>query len=118
MTPSPGRFSTGFDSPVSIASLTLVAPSITTPSTGTFSPGRTRTRSPGVSRSTGTSSVPPSLTRCASDGMTLTSSSSALDAPRTERISTQCPRSMISIKVASSQKNPSPPTMPRTTAEL
>ena len=39
-------FSTGNGSPVSIDSSTLERPSSTTPSTGTFSPGRTRRRSP------------------------------------------------------------------------
>ena len=43
---SPGPFSTGIGSPVSIDSSTLERPSSTTPSTGTFSPGRTRSRSP------------------------------------------------------------------------
>ena len=46
----------------------------------------------------------PSMTMCASDGMIFTSSSSARDAPMTERISIQCPSSMMSISVASSQK--------------
>ena len=46
MTRSPAAFSTGSDSPVSIDSSTAEAPSMTTPSTGTRSPGRTRTRSP------------------------------------------------------------------------
>ncbi len=41
-----GPFSTGIGSPVTIDSSTLVAPSSTTPSTGTLSPGRTRSRSP------------------------------------------------------------------------
>ena len=39
----PGSFSTGIGSPVIIDSSMLVLPSITRPSTGTFSPGRTRT---------------------------------------------------------------------------
>ncbi len=39
-------WSTGFDSPVSIDSSTPDSPSTTRPSTGTVSPGRTRTRSP------------------------------------------------------------------------
>ena len=42
----PASFSTGIGSPVSIDSSTALAPSSTTPSTGTFSPGRTRRRSP------------------------------------------------------------------------
>src|SRR5438309_1283552 len=42
----PGVFSTGIDSPVTSDSSTALRPSSTTPSTGTFSPGRTRSRSP------------------------------------------------------------------------
>ena len=45
-TMSPGALSTGMDSPVSAASFTAVSPSITTPSTGIFSPGRTTKISP------------------------------------------------------------------------
>ncbi|CFE47818.1 Uncharacterised protein [Mycobacterium tuberculosis] len=45
-TRSPAVFSTGTDSPVSIDSSTAARPSVTSPSTGIFSPGRTRTRSP------------------------------------------------------------------------
>ena len=43
----PARFATGIGSPVSIDSSTALLPSMTTPSTGTFSPGRTRSTSPG-----------------------------------------------------------------------
>jgi len=59
-TGSPGRFSTGRLSPVSMDSSTAEAPSRTTPSTGIFSPGRTRTRSPIRTSSTGTSTSRPS----------------------------------------------------------
>ena len=47
VTLSPGAFSAGTGSPVIIDSSTALRPSSTTPSTGTFSPGRTRRRSPG-----------------------------------------------------------------------
>ena len=53
---SPGVLSTGMGSPVTIDSSTVPCPSITTPSTGTFSPGRTRSRSPGCTLSSVTSS--------------------------------------------------------------
>ena len=43
---SPVRLLTGSGSPVSMDSSTALLPSTTTPSTGTFSPGRTRSRSP------------------------------------------------------------------------
>ena len=59
-TSSPGPFSTGRLSPVSIDSSTAERPSVTTPSVGIFSPGRTRIVSPGASASTGTSSCRPS----------------------------------------------------------
>jgi len=55
MTSSPGFLATGIGSPVSIASFTADAPSVTTPSTGTFSPGLTITRSPTTTASTGIS---------------------------------------------------------------
>jgi hypothetical protein len=42
MTLPPALFVTGFDSPVSIASLTEVSPSTTAPSAGSFSPGFTK----------------------------------------------------------------------------
>ena len=43
---SPDCFATGMDSPVTIDSSTALPPSSTVPSTGTPSPGRTRSRSP------------------------------------------------------------------------
>ena len=57
---SPDSFSTGMGSPVIIDSSTVLLPSATTPSTGTFSPGRTRSRSPGCNSSSGTSRSLPS----------------------------------------------------------
>ena len=56
---SPGAFSTGMGSPVIMLSSTVALPSVTTPSTGTLSPGRTRSRSPGRTASRGTSASPP-----------------------------------------------------------
>jgi hypothetical protein len=50
-----GVFSTGMDSPVTMDSSTELLPSSTTPSTGIFSPGRTRRRSPGCTCSSGMS---------------------------------------------------------------
>ena len=46
MTLLPDAFSTGIDSPVIMDSSIELRPSRTTPSTGTFSPGRTRSLSP------------------------------------------------------------------------
>jgi len=62
ITSSPTALSTGRLSPVTMLSSTADRPSTTTPSTATFSPGRTRTRSPTVTASMGTSCSPPSLT--------------------------------------------------------
>ncbi len=62
ITPSPGRFSTGRLSPVSMDSSTAETPSRTIPSTGIFSPGRTTTRSPIRTSSSGTSVSSPSRT--------------------------------------------------------
>ena len=79
LTLSPGVFSTGTGSPVSIDSSTVLRPSCTTPSTGIWSPGRTRRRSPTATRSRATSSSEPSSrTRRAVFGA---SPSSALIAP-------------------------------------
>src|SRR5207249_4341515 len=55
ITVSPECFSTGTGSPVSIDSSTADDPSITTPSTGIRSPGRTRSTSPARTCSSGTS---------------------------------------------------------------
>ena len=60
ITRSPTALATGIDSPVTIDSSTGERPSSTTPSTGIFSPGRTRRRSPATTASSGTSSSLPS----------------------------------------------------------
>ena len=61
---------TGIGSPAIIDSSTELAPSTTRPSTGTFSPGRTRSRSPIAIRSSGMDNSVPSLpTRTASTGV-------------------------------------------------
>ncbi|KAF5032031.1 hypothetical protein DSECCO2_621520 [anaerobic digester metagenome] len=54
-TPSPSRLSAGMGSPVIIDSSTELSPPTTVPSTGTFSPGRTRRMSPTTTSSMGTS---------------------------------------------------------------
>ena len=50
----------GIDSPVSMDSSTALAPDTTRPSTGILPPGRTRSRSPRFTISSGTSSSEPS----------------------------------------------------------
>ena len=62
MTSSPAPLLTGIGSPVSMDSSTADEPSATTPSTGIFSPERTRTRSPGTTSAIGTSTSRPSRT--------------------------------------------------------
>ena len=57
----PASFSTGIGSPVMVNSSTEPLPSLTIPSTGTFSPGRTRNESPTAIASIATSSSLPSL---------------------------------------------------------
>ena len=57
---SPSAFSTGSGSPVIMDSSTAERPSTTTPSTGMLSPGRTRSRSPVFTASSGTSVSCPS----------------------------------------------------------
>ena len=64
VTASPSPLTTGRVSPVSMDSSTSVEPSITTPSTGIFSPGKTMTVSPAATCARGIScSLPPRMTR-------------------------------------------------------
>jgi hypothetical protein len=107
MTSSPSSLRTGRDSPVIIASLTSLRPLRMRPSTGTLSPGRTSTTSPSRSSSTVTSSSPPSVMRVAVSGSSLASSWRAPWAWEMERISIQCPSSMMVTRVASSHQSAS-----------
>ncbi|CFE03918.1 Uncharacterised protein [Bordetella pertussis] len=59
-TSAPGCFSTGTGSPLIMDSSTKLVPSVTWPSTGTRSPGRTSTTSPAATCAIGTSTVAPS----------------------------------------------------------
>jgi hypothetical protein len=103
---------------VSIASSTELSPATMTPSAGIFSPGLIRTLSSTASSFSGTSfTLPSGMSLCASEGMSLASSSKAREAPITDFISIQCPSSMMSMRVASSQKNILP-VRPNTTALL
>jgi hypothetical protein len=75
-------------------------------------PRRANTRSPFFKHSVSTCSVLPSgRIRSAVSGISLASSCSAPDAWRTLLISSQWPRSLISISVTSSQKKVSPSRM-------
>ena len=87
-TSSSGATSTGTDSPVSMLMSTALEPVSTMPSVATFSPGRTRKRSPGWSRSTGTrSSVPSGRRRATSLAPISISAASAAPARRFARAS-------------------------------
>ena len=63
VTESPGFLATGIDSPVIMDSSTVLFPSVITPSTGTFSPGRTRSTSPTFTSASATSCSFPATTR-------------------------------------------------------
>ena len=92
VTLSPGDFSAGTGSPVIIDSSMLLCPSITTPSTGTFSPGRTRSRLPGTTASSGmSSSAPSSSTSRACFGARSSNSRIALLVWERARNSSTCP---------------------------
>ena len=77
ITRSPGFFSTGNDSPVSIDSSTAPAPLRTSPSTGKRSPGRTSTMSPCRTLAMGTSVSRPSRRTLAVEGCSFASCRSA-----------------------------------------
>ena len=76
-TRSPARLTTGSGSPVSIDASISLSPRTTSPSTGTRSPGRIRTRMPGVTSSTGISR---SVSRALSISITRTNGTT--NAPR------------------------------------
>ena len=90
-TRSPGPFSTGIGSPVSIDSSTALVPATTSPSTGSPSPGRTTITSPGRTSSTDTSTSAPSRTTRALRGWSCTSFRSAADVCRFARASSMLP---------------------------
>ena len=99
-TPSPGPLSTGTLSPVIIDSSTAEVPLRTSPSTGIFSPGLTRTMSPGLTCSTGTSISSPSRTTVAVRGARSASLLMACDARPRARSSRKRPRSIRVIIIA------------------
>ena len=84
--------STGTDSPVIMDSSTALDPSSTTPSTGILSPGRTRSRSPGFTSSSGMScSEVSSLSRRAIFGLRSSSARMALEVWLRAFNSSTCP---------------------------
>ena len=91
---SPVPLATGSGSPVSMASSTCVLPSLTLPSAGTRSPGRTASLSPARSSSTGMSfSWPSQSIRCASSGRSACSARMAAVVWRLARASSHLPSS-------------------------
>ena len=100
------------DSPVIMDSSTAALPVWIVPSAGIRPPERTSTTSPTASSARLTVSVSVPRTRSAVSGSKAARASSALEAAPSARISSQWPRSMITISSASShQKSRSKPPM-------
>ena len=105
MTPSPAVFVIGIDSPVTSDSSSEERPSSTMPSTGTFSPGRTRSRSPIWTWSRViSSSVPSALIRCAVFGVRSSSARIAPEVRSRARSSSTCPSSTSVVMTAAASK--------------
>ena len=113
VTRDPAVFSTGSGSPVSMDSSTEEAPSVTVPSTGIRSPGRTRRRSPLRTSATGISVSEPDRTTHAVSGASFISSRIAPDAFRRERDSRNFP-SIISATIMPAVSKYRCPNSPRT----
>ena len=104
MTSSPGPFSTGMDSPLRADSSMALKPSITLPSTGTFSPGRRTILSPMTISSTATTiSSPPRIT-VASDGVKSMRERMASDVRCLARASNHLPKSIKTTIMAADSK--------------
>jgi hypothetical protein len=105
MTASPADFSTGTGSPVSMDSSTFDRPSSTRPSTGTFSPGRTRRRSPTWTwLSAMSSSWPSSRRRRAVFGARPSRALIAAEVFERARSSSTCPSSVSETMTAAASK--------------
>jgi hypothetical protein len=105
MSRSPTPFSTGIGSPVTIDSSTLERPSSTTPSTGTFSPGRTRSLSPTCTCvSSMSSSVPSARKRRAVFGARFSNARSAAEVRERAFSSRSCPISVSETMVTAASK--------------
>ena len=108
-TASPGRTSTGTDSPVSMEASTAEVPSTTSPSVAIFSPGRTTNSSPTTSWSTGIRvSVAHQkrrrAARATSRAPSSSSARSAAPARRFERCSSQRPASRNVVTPAAASR--------------
>ena len=103
---SPGPLSTGRDSPVITAWLTEVWPDTTTPSTGTVSPGSTRSRSPVATCSAGMISSAPPRSTLAVWGVRWTSLSMPARARATVRSSSRAPICMMKATSPAAKSSP------------
>ena len=119
VTALPASLSTGIASPVTIDSSTVLRPSTTTPSTGIFSPGRTRMRSPTCTSASGTSRSSPSRTRRAVFGARPSSALIAAVVRLRARISSICPSSTSTvIIIAVSKYGSTTPPMRKPTGKM
>ena len=101
---SPGPLATGTGSPVIMLSSTRAVPSVTSPSTGIRSPGRTRTISPGVMASISTScGVPSRITRAVRDRRPISRSIAAPVRPLARASSQRPSRISTTITAAASK---------------
>ena len=105
MTRAPGSFATGIDSPVTSDSSSAERPSVSVPSTGTLSPGRTRSRSPTITLSSATSrSAPVWSTRRAVAGARPSSALIAPEVAARARNSSTWPSSTSTVITAAASK--------------
>ena len=100
----PGALVTGRLSPVTSDSSTWLAPSVTSASTGTRSPGSTTTRSPTVTRAIGTTRSTPASTRRAVSGRSAESARMASVVWRLARSSSHLPVRTSVITTAEASK--------------
>ncbi len=103
-TSAPGPTSTGSGSPVSIDWSIAEKPSVTTPSVATFSPGRTRNRSPTASCSAGTSTSTSSRSTSASFAPSSSSARIATPEERLARVSKNRPSRIRAVITAATSK--------------
>ncbi len=104
ITRAPSAFDTGIDSPVTMDSSTDERPSVTMPSTGIFSPGRTRSKSPTAMASIATSSSPCGEMRRAVFGASPSSARIAPEVRWRARNSSTCPSNTRTVMTEAASK--------------
>ena len=104
VTASPGCLATGRLSPVIRDSSTSLAPSVTVPSTGMRSPGRTTTRSPTLTWASGRSTSPDAVRTRATSGRRALSAWMAAVVCRLARASSHLPSSTRVMMTAEASK--------------